>query len=111
MDSSDKGTNLIQTNVLLYEDFTITNWVHNYTATGDVAYRACKGGHFKLKYGETFKERRGWCLIYQITATMTNDNEASAPIEAQPYYSSGTGFSIFQIVERGQLQFKVERIS
>lgn len=110
LDLSDNGrADSTQSNALLHEDLTITNWVRNYTATGDVASHACKDQHFKLEPAQTYASWIGWCSIYKIVATLSNEN--SGPFKTKPYYPNRNGSGALKIVQTGTYQFEIQRVS
>lgn len=108
--SEDGSVSTTTPRSLGYPDFWIINGVQNWTASGEVGYVGCRSGYFyNLKFGETFKEWRGACLIRYVKATLTNGGKE---IHAATYWSSGTGYSAFEIVRWGtEDNFCVRRTS
>lgn len=94
-----------------YPNVWVIDRVENWTASGEVGYVGCRSGYFaNLKYGETFTEWRGACLIRYISAELSNEYNGKE-VHASTYWSSGTGFGAFEIVAWGTDAFCVRRTS
>lgn len=78
-----------------YPMVRVDQLVPEWTAHGRVTYPGCNPGSFILKFGESFTEWREGCLITSIIAFLENGTYAT---RARSYTSSGTSFSLFEIV-------------
>lgn len=85
--------------ILGYPDVRVDQLIPGWTAKGRTSYASCRSGNFELEFGQSFYEYRGWCLVTGITAVLYKNNEA---IRARSYWSSGTGYSQFEIVAERQ---------
>lgn len=83
--------------VSCYPNVIVTNNIpDDWIASGKVVYSFCATGNFEnLKYKEYFTDWRGACLIREVSATVVKGNQS---IHAASYWSSGTGYSNFEIV-------------
>lgn len=83
----------------------VDNHVPGWTANVRTSYASllCGSGDFKIGFGDFHVEKRGYCLLTQITAQMFNGNDT---VRAWPYTSfPGTTYSHFEIVEGNQKGF------
>lgn len=80
-----------------------------WSATGRTSYAACSSGGFEVEFGAYFTEYRGGCLLTEIEAVLHNSEEDRS-IRVQPYYSTGTSSSQFEIVEEGAENFCIRRV-
>lgn len=89
-----------------YPDVRIDNLVSGWKVKGRTSYAGCSSGNFELEFGESFSEYRGACLLTYITAILLKEDEY---IRADPYWSSGTAYSQFEIVQQGS-RYCVRRV-
>lgn len=90
-----------------YPDLRVDNRVSGWKANGRATYAACRTGDFELYFGETFTEFRGGCLLTDVEATLFKDGRS---VRARPYYSSGTAYSQYEIVDEGNENFCIRRV-
>lgn len=93
----------------MYDCVKITNGT-NYPVNGKVTYATffCSDDSYNMAPDSTWQARsRGVCLVTEVTATVMVD---SKPVIAQPYVSTGTGYSDFIVSPAGQGTFLVTRI-
>lgn len=74
-----------------------------------LAMSGVSSDYFNLKSNDVVTKWRGACLIRYITATLTSTNDDNVKINAATYWSSGTGYSAFEIVPWGDYGFCVRR--
>lgn len=95
---------------LAYPDARIDQRIPGWTANGRVTYAFCRPGDFTIDFSETHTEWRGACLITEVSATLFKDDGQGESVRAKPYYSSGTSFSQYEIVNDPNLGFCVRRV-
>lgn len=93
-----------------YPDLRIDNLVPGWSATGRTSYVACSSGDFEIEFGAYHTEYRGSCLLTEIQAVLYN-SEKDKTIRPQPYYSTGTSDSQFEIVEEDAENFSIRRVT
>lgn len=94
----------------MYEPVSIANTTE-FNATGKVDYPSvfCRDDNYDVgAHGQWKASSRGSCLVTRISAVL---HTRSGDIWAQPYESSGTGYSNFAIVPTGKDSFMVTRLS
>ncbi len=81
----------------------------NYNVSGGVSYMSlfCHDDTYHVTPITTWEAAsRGVCLVTKITATV---QIPGAYIEATPYTSSGTSYSLFAVIQTGPSSFEVTR--
>lgn len=94
----------------MYDPVSIQNMTP-FHADGKVEYASmwCSNDGYGVNSGETWKAgSRGACLVTRISAVVRT---RGGDVWAQPYESSGTGYSTFAIVVTGTDSFMVTRLS
>lgn len=90
-----------------YPDTRIDQRIPGWKANGRVTYAACRPGDYQIDFGDTHTEWRGACLITEVSAVMTKDGQSK---RARPYWSSGTSYSQYEIVDDPKWGFCVRRV-
>ena len=79
-----------------------------YTIHGTVKYAACHHNDFDAIKGATWEAKsRGACLLTHVDATVQTP---TGNVKAKGYHSSGTSYSWFAVIDRGNNVFEVTRV-
>lgn len=92
---------------LAYPNTRIDQRIPGWKANGRVTYAGCRPGDYTVNFGDTHTEWRGACLITEVSATLFKDGQS---VRAKPYWSSGTSYSQYEIVDDPKHGFCVRRV-
>lgn len=91
-----------------YPDVKLENTLA-YEVEGHISYAWCRGRDYDVQAAGTVTDYRGACLLTLISGYVLKDNRRK--IKATPYWSSGTGYSQFEIIETAPEKFCIQRVS